>query len=100
MEGAFNESQFWQTEYQEASDYEWEMWNASTEASLNGDSVLAYDLNQESLNANAYADQAWNYSNDAWSDPAYFDTSSTVDTSSTWDTSSSWDTTTDTGSEW
>lgn len=100
IEGASAESQFWTSEYQDASSLEWDYWNASTDAWLEGDTVLAYELNQNSLEAGAYADDAWNYSSEAWSDPAYFDTSSSLDTSSSWDTGSSWDTSTDTGSEW
>ncbi len=117
IDGASSESTMWMDSYNELSHGtggEWDLWNASVEAYLNGDSDLSYQLQQESIAAGAAANEAWTYSNEAWSDPAYFPDPYEVTTQTTYeatydttsyDTTSydttSYDTTSyDTTSEW
>jgi hypothetical protein len=118
IEGASAESNMWMDTYDElthGAGGEWDLWNASVEASLNGDDMLAYELNQASVAAGSAADQAWTYSGEAWSDPAYFPDPYEVPVDSGYDTTTydttsydttSYDTTTydtssyDTTTEW
>ncbi len=64
---AADESQFWMDEYNAAEDLSWDAWNNSVDASIAGDTVGAYEWNQQSLDYGSYADDAWDYSSDAWS---------------------------------
>lgn len=63
---AADNSQYWMTEYSDASTLANDYWQASVEASNAGDYTLAYDYNQLSLDTTSYAEDAWSYSNSAW----------------------------------
>ena len=78
-------SDFTHTEYQWGTEVANDLYAASTDAWLAGDSYTAYELNVGSLEASAYADTAW----DTWNT---IDTGSYADTSSysSYDTSSSY----------
>lgn len=58
------DSQFWMDQYDAASDLSWDAWGASVDASIAGDGMAAYDLNQTSLAFESYANDAWSYSSD------------------------------------
>lgn len=79
---AMEQSQAWNDVYESADALEWDAWNASVDAYVAGDDMASYEYNQLSIDAGSMADDAWNYSNDAWSDTSYTDTSYT-DTSYT-----------------
>lgn len=79
---ASSDSGFWMDQYHDASDLSWQYWNASVDASTAGDDLLAYDLNQLSLNAGDVANTAWSNSNSAWDS-----VSSTGSAGSSFDTS-------------
>lgn len=76
---AYDNSQYWMTEYDDASSLSNDFWQMSVDASTAGDGVAAYDYNQLSLDASSYADDAWSYSSSAWD---------SVSTDSSWDSSS------------
>ena len=66
--------------YQSGTEMADNLWQASVEAYLDGDSAAAYDLNQASLAAAAGADVAWDSANSAWTD---LDQTTVVDTYTT-----------------
>lgn len=70
------DTQFWMDQYDSAQDLSWDAWSSSVDASIAGDSSLAYDFNQTSLAAESYASDAWSYASDASS---YSTTSSADD---------------------
>ena len=73
--------------YSTYDDAGWELYNASTDAWLVGDSWAAYNLNQSSLDAFATADTAWDTSNDVWTSMAETTTVTSWDTGTAYDTS-------------
>lgn len=75
LDAASSNSQYWMDEYDSASDLSWDFWQASVDASTAGDSSLAYDYNQLSLQSQSYADSAWDASSTAW-DSSFSSTSS------------------------
>lgn len=80
---ASEDSQFWMDQYDQASDLSWDYWQASVDASTAGDSSLAYDYNQLSLQSSSYADTAWSASSSAW-DTSYSSSTSSYSADDGW----------------
>lgn len=80
-------SDYTQTEYQWGTEVAGDLYTASTDAWLAGDSYTAYELNAASIDASAYADTSW----DTWNsiDTGSYAADTTYDASS-YDTSSSY----------
>ena len=73
-------SQSYVDDYYLASDAGWELWNASTDAYLAGDTLASYDLNSASLEVFSMGNDAWADSSTVWT---AMDETTTV---TTWDT--------------
>lgn len=73
------ESGFWMDQYDQAAGLESQYWQASVDASVAGDDLLAYDLNQLSLQSGSVADDAWSYSSTAYDSVSTTSTSSADD---------------------
>lgn len=82
--------------YLEQADVANNYWQMATDASIAGDSSLAYDLTQMSLEAQSASDASWSASNQAWTDMDVTTTETTYDV--TYDTpASTYETSYDTG---
>lgn len=73
LDVAAENSSAWTEVANENYDAEWDLWNQSVDASINGDDMAAYDLNQMSLDANSAGDEAWTYADQSWDDPGSMD---------------------------